>query len=78
MFGSAGLALTALAGMLVSGEMFAMAVEDLREDFKDRKNKKKLKFKGHEDSPFNDEPVESNADEKYETEENIDDVKDEQ
>ena len=76
--GSAGMALAALAGMLISGEMFAMAVGDLREDYKDRKNKKKLKFKGHEDSPFNEATVESNADEKYETEENIDDVKDEQ
>ena len=75
---SAGMALAGLAGMLISGEMFVMAIKDAREDYEDRKNKKKLKFKGHEDSPFNDATVESNADEKYETEENIDDVKDEQ
>ena len=75
---SAGMLLISAAGVLISGEMFVMAAKDLKEDIREKKQKKLNKFKGHDDSPFNEPVVESNADEKYETEENIDDVKDEQ
>jgi len=71
---SAGLLLISAAGILISSEMAVMAAKDLREDIKQKKQKKLNKFKGQDDSQFNEPVVESNADEKYETEENIDNV----